>query len=69
LADSDAAISTLQTSGSRQVFEYAVEWCHSNDPRKRDCGIAVLCQLRASTDPTVPQWLFRDESYPLIVEI
>lgn len=64
-----AAIATLRSNGSREIFTHAADWCHSEDPQKRERAVAVLCQLRASSDPNDPQWLFRDESYSLIVKI
>ncbi len=66
------AIHALRRNGNREIFDRAAEWCRSDDPRKRDRGAAILCQLRkhATPDsPSDPEWLFRDESYSLIASM
>jgi HEAT repeat protein len=39
------AVRTLQTTGSREVFERAVNWCRSGEPLKRARGFDILAQL------------------------
>lgn len=62
------AISTLRMNGSREIFDRAAAWCGSEDPKKRDRGAAILCQLRRGPLDK-PEFLFRDESYSLIVKM
>jgi HEAT repeat protein len=57
------AVRALRTNGSREIFEHGAAWCTSDDPRKRARGACVLCQLRHGT---VPEILFRDESFALL---
>jgi hypothetical protein len=69
--DAWAAVGTLRSNGDRAIFEYASEWCHSANPVERARGAAILCQLRRASEPTVKpeavEWLFRDESWPLLL--
>ena len=58
-----AAISALRRGGSREIFEYAADWCRSGDPLKRARAADVLCQLQA-TEGTL-----RDKSYDLITRM
>jgi HEAT repeat protein len=65
-----AAVEALRQNGDRAIFEYAAVWCRSASPRERARGAAVLCQLRRADDPPLhPEWLFRDESWPLIMKM
>jgi HEAT repeat protein len=66
-----AAVSKLRSNGSRQVFNIAAGWLRDNEALKRARGAAILAQLRLPLEvPTQkPVWLFRDESYPLLVEM
>jgi hypothetical protein len=41
-----AAVFALRQDGSREIFERAAEWCHSDHPLKRARAAAILCQLR-----------------------
>jgi HEAT repeat protein len=65
------AVSKLRSNGSREVFDIAAGWLRDDDSLKRARGAAVLAQLRLPSEvPTdKPVWLFRDEAYPLIVEV
>jgi HEAT repeat protein len=65
-----AAVSALRRDGSREIFERAAEWCHSDNPLKRARAAAILCQLRRRDESLdtdwSPDWMYRDESYPLV---
>jgi hypothetical protein len=61
--DASDAVRALRTNGSREIFEHGAAWGTSDDPRKRARGACVLCQLRHGT---VPEILFRDESFALL---
>ncbi len=66
------AVSTLRSNGTRRIFEIAVTWLQSNEPVKRARGAAILAQLRASSSgeqAKEPEWLFRDETLPLLVAL
>ncbi|MGI9072819.1 MAG: HEAT repeat domain-containing protein [Bryobacteraceae bacterium] len=71
--DAWAAVSALRLDGSRQIFERAAEWCLSDNPLKRARATAILCQLqRAPVTHALankPEWMFRDESYPLLTKM
>jgi len=66
------AISTLRSNGNREIFEAAAEWLKADSALKRARGAAILAQLRAPAHgehPSEPDWLFRDEAFPLLVEM
>lgn len=73
--DSDAwdAVTALRGNGSRFVFDRAAQWCSSSNPLKRARAAAVLGQLRATgwkhSKPAEPKWMFRDESFRLVVQM
>jgi HEAT repeat protein len=46
-----AAVRELRTNGSQAIFEKAAAWCQSPDPRYRERGADILCQLRAPMTP------------------
>src|SRR5215469_2829663 len=65
--DDDApweAVRTLHWMGSREVFEYAAEWCISPSPLKRARGADVLAQLGKTADH--PSNNFPDESFAVV---
>jgi len=68
-----AAVKALRSDGSREIFELAAAWCLSDDSLKRARAADVLCQLRRGgpiqRGPEWPEWMFRDESYPLITKM
>lgn len=67
------AIWKLRRNGSREIFDRAAAWCKSEDPLKRARAADVLCQLHRARRPNQSvgetEWLFRDESYSLIVKM
>src|SRR4051812_45554675 len=65
------AVSKIRSNGSREVFYIAAEWLKDNSALRRARAAAILAQLRLPSEvPTdKPEWLFRDETYPLIVEM
>lgn len=65
------AVSKIRSNGSREVFSIAAEWLKDDNGLKRARAAAILAQLRLPSQvPTdKPEWLFRDEAYPLIVEM
>jgi hypothetical protein len=71
------AIAVLRSNGSREIFECAAAWCASSDPLRRARAAAILCQLRRALPDELktqhpwpePEWMFRDESYSLIVKM
>jgi hypothetical protein len=67
-----AAVNALRSDGSREIFEYAADWCHADDALKRARAAAVLCQLRRAHGPDPPygpEWMFRDESFGVITRM
>ncbi len=64
-------LSRLRSNGSREVFEIAARWLGESEPLKRARGAAILAQLRqaAETPTTKPKWLFREEAFPLIIDM
>ncbi|MEP7354654.1 MAG: HEAT repeat domain-containing protein, partial [Acidobacteriota bacterium] len=65
-----AAIHTLQLNGSREVFDFAEEWCGSSNSLKREKAVDVLSQLQRKTQHGLPnEKLFHEESYALITEM
>ncbi|MEQ1885532.1 MAG: HEAT repeat domain-containing protein [Bryobacteraceae bacterium] len=67
-----AAVSALRMNGSRDVFEFAAEWCRADDPLKKARAADILCQLQRAQSQEIPsasQWMFRDESFELIADI
>jgi len=68
--DAWAAVEALRRNGSRAIFEYAAVWCRSASARERATGAAVLSQLRRKSDPGLqPKWMFRAESFPVIMRM
>ena len=67
------AVSTLRRSGDRAIFETAALWLKSTNPLKRARAAAILAQLHAPSsveeEMQKPTWLFRDETFPLLVEL
>ncbi len=67
------AVSTLQRNGDRAIFETATLWLKSTNPLKRARAAAILAQLRSPSrseeEMKRPAWLFRDETFPLLVEL
>jgi hypothetical protein len=67
------AVSTLRSSGDRLIFETAALWLKSANPLKRARAAAIIAQLRAPSlgekEIKQPTWLFRDETFPLLVEL
>jgi hypothetical protein len=76
-SDAWAAVNALRQDGSREIFEHAAAWRRSDDPLKRARAVDILCQLRCApaTNPPEetrwdkPEWMFREESYPLVAEM
>jgi HEAT repeat protein len=65
--DDDApweAVRTLHRLGSREVFDYAAEWCSSQNPLKRARGADVLAQLGKTADH--PSNSFPSESFSVV---
>ena len=63
------AVSALRMDGSHEIFEHAAAWCRSDDPLKRARAAAILCQLRRAGSPVEPEWMYRNESYELIMNM
>jgi hypothetical protein len=65
------AVSALQRDGSRETFDTAAEWIRSEEPMKRARGAAILAQLRQPgwSVGEEPLWMFREETFALIVEM
>ncbi len=67
------AVSLLRRNGNREVFETASEWLKAENPLQRARGAAILAQLRAPGSeerlPKATDWLFRDETFSLLVEL
>ena len=67
------AVHKLRSSGSREVFDRAAEWCRSDNPSKRARAADVLCQLQRPRLPDSSvgetEWLFVDESYSLVTKM
>jgi HEAT repeat protein len=63
----NAAISALRRMGTREVFERAIQWCKSEDSRKRSRGVQVLAQLGKTVER--PSNSFPDESYAAVVRL
>jgi len=67
------AVSLLRRNGNREILETASEWLKAENPLKRARGADILAQLRAPKHeerlPKEPDWLFRDEIFPLLVEL
>ena len=67
------AVSTLRSNGDRAIFESAALWLKSTNPLKRARAAAILAQLRAPSsgeqEMQSPTWLFRDETFPLLIEL
>src|SRR5258708_2182915 len=59
------AVQALRRLGSRDVFEFASEWCTSPDPLKRTRGVDVLAQLGKTADH--PSNRFPEEAYSIVV--
>jgi HEAT repeat protein len=58
------AVRTLQTTGSREVFEWAADWCRSEEPLKRARGLDILAQLGKTVEH--PQNNFPEECFSLV---
>jgi HEAT repeat protein len=68
--DAWEAVSELRRDGSREIFDYAADWLVSGDPLKKARASDVLGQLQRSGSPAgQPEWLFRDESFALIIRV
>jgi HEAT repeats len=65
------AVSALRRNGNREIFETAASWLRESDPLKRARGAAILAQLRAPSEEPMkePKWLYREETFPLLVEL
>lgn len=67
------AISKLRSNGDRAIFEMAAIWLKSNNALERARGADILAQLRApgnrEAERSEPRWLFRNEAFPLLVEL
>jgi hypothetical protein len=67
------AVSTLRSNGDRAIFETAALWLKSTNPLKRARAAAILAQLQAPShseeEMKEPEWIFRDETFPLLVEL
>lgn len=66
--DDDAAweaVHALRRIGSREVFDFASEWCASPNPLKRTRGVDVLAQLGKTADH--PSTGFPEDAYAIIV--
>jgi HEAT repeat protein len=67
------AVSALQRDGNLDIFEAAARWLQENVPLKRARAAAILAQLRMISNkeqpPKEPKWLFRDETFPLLVQM
>ena len=59
------AVRALRSVGSREVFDYAAEWCNSEDALKRSRGLDVLAQLGKTADH--PSNSFPEEAYSIVV--
>ena len=58
------AVRKLHNIGSREVFDYAAEWCSSDNPLKRARGADVLAQLGRTVDH--PRNNFPEECFSLV---
>jgi HEAT repeat protein len=65
------AVSALQKDGSRETFDTAAKWIRAEEPLKRARAAAVLAQLRQPgwSGTGEPIWMFRDESFALVIEM
>ncbi len=64
------AVSKLRSNGNRIVFEMAANWLVDSDPLKRARAAAILAQLRQQNEEiSEPVWLFREESFGLIIDL
>ena len=67
------AVSTLRSNGDRAIFETAALWLKSTSPLKRARAAAILAQLRAPSrsneEMKTPTWLFREETFLLLVKL
>ncbi len=66
------AVSALQRNGSREVFETAALCLKDGFPSKRARAAAILAQMRAPAsdkETKEPTWLFRDETFPLLIKL
>jgi len=65
------AVSALRSNGNREIFETAGSWLKESNPLKRARAAAILAQLQAPSEEHMkePEWLFRDETFPLLVEL
>jgi HEAT repeat protein len=61
------AVQALHRIGTREVLEYAAEWCKSESPLKRSRGTDVLAQLGKSSEH--PSHTFPEESYAAIAQM
>jgi HEAT repeat protein len=58
------AVRTLQTAGSREVFERAADWCYSEEPLKRARGFDILAQIGKTVEH--PQNKFSEECFSVV---
>lgn len=66
------AVSTLRLNGNLEIFEIAAEWLGSDEPLRRARAASILCQLRSPKNEAMelePEWLFRDATFALLVEM
>jgi HEAT repeat protein len=67
-----AAVGALRTDGSREIFEYAANWCHADEALKRARAADILCQLQRPRVPDLPdnpERIFRDESFEIVTRM
>jgi HEAT repeat protein len=58
------AVRTLQTTGSREVFERAADWCRSEESLKRARGLDILAQLGKTVEH--PKNNFLEECFSVV---
>jgi HEAT repeat protein len=61
------AVRELRRIGSREVFDKAVEWCHSSESLTRARGLDVLAQIGKTADH--PNNSFPDESFSVVANV
>lgn len=66
--DAWKAVAALRQDGSVEIFQHAAAWCSSDDPLKRARAADILSQLRRGPAEK-PEWLFREQSFPLVARM
>lgn len=61
------AVRKLRHLGTREIFQYAADWCHSDDPLRRARGCDVLAQLGKTADH--PTNNFPEDCYATVSQL